>query len=94
MDVQMIKQRFGIIGNSPLLDRAIDIARQVAATDITVLISGESGTGKNFFEDHPSAQCPQAWFIHCRKLRAIPEGTIDSELFGHEKDLLPVHMRP
>ena len=44
MDVQMIKQRFGIIGNSPLLDRAIDIARQVAATDITVLITGESGT--------------------------------------------------
>ena len=49
MDILAIKQRFGIIGNSPFLDRAIDIARQVAPTDITVLVSGESGTGKEFF---------------------------------------------
>ena len=49
MDILSIKQRFGIIGNSALLDRAIDIARQVATTDITVLVSGESGTGKEFF---------------------------------------------
>lgn len=86
MDIQLIKQRFGIIGHSALLDRAIDIARQVAATDITVLINGESGVGKEVF--------PQ--IIHNLSVRkhgpyiavncgAIPEGTIDSELFGHEK---------
>ena len=49
MDIQALKLRFGIIGNSPLLDRAIDIARQVAATDLTVLITGESGVGKEVF---------------------------------------------
>ncbi|MDF1574942.1 MAG: sigma-54 dependent transcriptional regulator [Bacteroidales bacterium] len=86
MDIQQIKQRFAIIGTYPGLDRAIDIARQVAPTDLSVLISGESGTGKEVF--------PQ--IIHSLGVRkhgpyiavncgAIPDGTIDSELFGHEK---------
>lgn len=86
MDVQAIKQRFGIIGNSPLLDRAIDIARQVAPTDITVLITGESGTGKESFPQiihHLSSRKHGPYIaVNCG---AIPEGTIDSELFGHEK---------
>ena len=86
MDVQLIKHRFGIIGNSPLLDRAIDIARQVAATDITVLISGESGTGKEFFPKiiHQLGARKHGAYIAVN-CGAIPEGTIDSELFGHEK---------
>ncbi len=86
MDVQSIKLRFGIIGNSPLLDRAIDIARQVAPTDITVLINGESGSGKEVFPQiihHLSARKHGPYIaVNCG---AIPEGTIDSELFGHEK---------
>ena len=86
MDVLSIKQRFGIIGNSALLDRAIDIARQVAATDITVLISGESGTGKEFFPKiiHQLSSRKHGPYIAVN-CGAIPEGTIDSELFGHEK---------
>jgi len=86
MDVQTIKQRFGLIGNSPLLDRAIDIARQVAATDITVLITGESGTGKEFFPKiiHQLSSRKHGSYIAVN-CGAIPEGTIDSELFGHEK---------
>ena len=86
MDIQSIKHRFGIIGNSPLLDRAIDIARQVAATDITVLISGESGTGKEFFPKiiHQMSARKHGPYIAVN-CGAIPEGTIDSELFGHEK---------
>jgi len=86
MEIQQIKQRFSIIGTYAGLDRAIDIARQVAPTDLSVLISGESGTGKEVF--------PQ--IIHSLGVRkhgpyiavncgAIPDGTIDSELFGHEK---------
>lgn len=86
MDVQDIKQRFGIIGSSPLLNRAIDIARQVAPTDITVLITGESGSGKEVFSHiihHLSARKHGPFIaVNCG---AIPEGTIDSELFGHEK---------
>ena len=86
MDNLAIKQRFGIIGNSPLLARAIDIARQVAPTDITVLISGESGSGKEFFPKiihHLSSRKHGPYIaVNCG---AIPEGTIDSELFGHEK---------
>lgn len=85
-ELQSVKQRFGIIGNNEGLNRAIDIAVQVAPTDLSVLITGESGTGKEVF--------PQV--IHTFSLRkhgpyiavncgAIPEGTIDSELFGHEK---------
>ncbi len=86
MDILSIKQRFGIIGNSILLDRAIDIARQVAATDITVLISGESGTGKEFFPKiiHQLSSRKHGSYIAVN-CGAIPEGTIDSELFGHEK---------
>jgi transcriptional regulator with PAS, ATPase and Fis domain len=86
MDIQNIKQRFGIIGHSPLLDRAIDIARQVAGTDITVLINGESGVGKEVFPQiihNLSARKHGPYIaVNCG---AIPEGTIDSELFGHEK---------
>jgi transcriptional regulator with PAS, ATPase and Fis domain len=86
MDILAIKQRFGIIGTSPLLDRAIDIARQVAATDITVLINGESGTGKEFFPKiiHNLSSRKHGPYIAVN-CGAIPEGTIDSELFGHEK---------
>ncbi len=86
MDVQAIKQRFGIIGTSPLLNRAIDIARQVAPTDMTVLISGESGVGKESFPKiiHQLSAHKHGPYIAVN-CGAIPEGTIDSELFGHEK---------
>jgi len=83
---QQIKQRFGIIGNSNALNRAIDIAVQVAVTDLSVLISGESGTGKEVFpqiiHQHSSRKHGPYIAVNCG---AIPEGTIDSELFGHEK---------
>lgn len=86
MDIISVKQRFGIIGNSPILDRAIDIARQVAPTDLSVLITGESGVGKEIFPQiihHLSARKHGPYIaVNCG---AIPEGTIDSELFGHEK---------
>src|SRR5215204_6408216 len=86
MEIQSIKNRFGIIGNSPALHYALQVAEQVANTDLTVLIMGESGVGKEVF----------AHIIHALSARkhnpfiavncgAIPEGTIDSELFGHEK---------
>lgn len=86
MDIQSIKQRFGIIGHSPRLDRAIDVARQVAPTDITVLITGESGTGKEVFPKiiHQLSARKHGPYIAVN-CGAIPEGTIDSELFGHEK---------
>lgn len=86
MEIQSIKQRFGIIGNSPLLNRAIDIASQVAPTDITVLITGESGTGKEVFPKiiHQLSARKHGPYIAVN-CGAIPEGTIDSELFGHEK---------
>jgi len=86
MTVQEIKNRFRIIGNSPQLDRAIDIARQVAATDLSVLITGESGTGKEVFPQiiHQSSARKHNHYIAVN-CGAIPEGTIDSELFGHEK---------
>ena len=86
MDIQDIKNRFGIIGNSPLLNRAIDIARQVAPTDISVLIQGESGSGKEVFSHiiHQLSTRKHGPFIAVN-CGAIPEGTIDSELFGHEK---------
>ena len=86
MDVQAIKRTFGIIGNDPELDRAIGIAAQVAATDLTVLITGESGTGKDVFpkiiHQNSARKHGQFFAVNCG---AIPEGTIDSELFGHEK---------
>jgi transcriptional regulator with PAS, ATPase and Fis domain len=86
MEVQAIKQRFGIIGNNSLLVRAIDIARQVAPTDLTVLITGESGTGKEVFPQiiHQLSARKHGPYIAVN-CGAIPEGTIDSELFGHEK---------
>ena len=86
MTIQEIKNRFAIIGSSPILDRAIDIAKQVAPTDLTVLITGESGTGKEVFPKiihNLSARKHGPYIaVNCG---AIPEGTIDSELFGHEK---------
>ncbi len=86
MDIQQIKQRFGIIGNYPGLNRAIDIAVQVAGTDLSVLISGESGTGKEVFPQiiHSLSSRKHGPYIAVN-CGAIPEGTIDSELFGHEK---------
>lgn len=86
MDLQSIKQRFGVIGNSPALDRALDIAVQVAATDLTVLITGESGVGKEVFPKiiHGLSSKKHGHYIAVN-CGAIPEGTIDSELFGHEK---------
>jgi len=86
MDIQSIKQRFGIIGNSPQLNRAIDTARQVAPTDLSVLITGESGTGKEAFPQiiHQFSSRKHGKYIPVN-CGAIPEGTIDSELFGHEK---------
>ena len=83
---QEIKQRFNIIGQSSKLDRAIEIALQVAPTDISVLITGESGTGKEampkIIHYHSSRKHENFIAVNCG---AIPEGTIDSELFGHEK---------
>jgi len=86
MDVQEIKQRFGIIGNSPALLHVIEIAVQVAPTDLSVLITGESGTGKESFPQiiHQFSARKHGKYIAVN-CGAIPEGTIDSELFGHEK---------
>jgi len=86
MDVQGIKQRFGIIGNSPALHRAIEVAVQVAPTDLSVLITGESGAGKEIFPQiiHQYSVRKHGKYIAVN-CGAIPEGTIDSELFGHEK---------
>lgn len=85
-EILSIKQRFGIIGQSPLLNRGIEIAVQVAPTDLSVLVTGESGVGKEHFPKiiHAfSARKHGPYFaVNCG---AIPEGTIDSELFGHEK---------
>jgi transcriptional regulator with PAS, ATPase and Fis domain len=85
-ELQSVKQRFGIIGNSPLLNRAIDIAMQVSATDLSVLITGESGVGKETFPQiiHQFSHRKHGPYIAVN-CGAIPEGTIDSELFGHEK---------
>jgi DNA-binding NtrC family response regulator len=86
MDIQSIKNRFGIIGNSPALNHALNTAVQVAATDLTVLINGESGVGKEVFSQiiHALSARKHNPFIAVN-CGAIPEGTIDSELFGHEK---------
>ena len=86
MDVQKIKQRFSIIGTTYSLNRSIDIAVQVAPTDLSVLITGESGTGKEVFPQiiHQYSARKHAPYIAVN-CGAIPEGTIDSELFGHEK---------
>lgn len=86
MELQSIKNRFGIIGNSPVLNHALDVAIQVASTDLTVLIIGESGVGKEVFSNiiHSLSGRKHNPFIAVN-CGAIPEGTIDSELFGHEK---------
>ena len=86
MDQQQIKNRFGIIGNSPALNYALQVAEQVANTDLTVLIYGESGVGKEVFSQiiHALSSRKHNPFIAVN-CGAIPEGTIDSELFGHEK---------
>ncbi|HRI28674.1 MAG TPA: sigma 54-interacting transcriptional regulator, partial [Chitinophagales bacterium] len=89
MDTQAIKQRFGIIGNSSGLNNALSVAMRVAPTDLTVLILGESGVGKEVFSQIIHALSPRKHnsliAVNCG---AIPEGTIDSELFGHEKGSL------
>jgi transcriptional regulator with PAS, ATPase and Fis domain len=86
IDTQPIKQRFGIIGNSLLLDREIEKALLIAPTDLTVLITGESGVGKEVFPQiiHQNSMRKHGSYIAVN-CGAIPEGTIDSELFGHEK---------
>lgn len=86
MDLQSIKNRFGIIGNSPALNLALSVASQVANTDLSVLITGESGVGKEAFSQviHALSSRKHNPFIAVN-CGAIPEGTIDSELFGHEK---------
>ncbi len=86
MDITTVKQRFGIIGRSEAMNRALEIAQRVAPTDLSVLVTGESGVGKEFFPQviHSfSARKHNKYIaVNCG---AIPEGTIDSELFGHEK---------
>ncbi|RQO31383.1 sigma-54-dependent Fis family transcriptional regulator [Taibaiella sp. KBW10] len=86
MDLQSIKNRFGIIGNDPALNYALQVAAQVANTDLSVLIMGESGVGKEIFSQiiHNLSSRKHNPFIAVN-CGAIPEGTIDSELFGHEK---------
>ena len=86
MDIQQVKQRFAIIGNAPELNRAIDVAVQVSPTDLSVLITGESGVGKESFPQiiHQFSHRKHGPYIAVN-CGAIPEGTIDSELFGHEK---------
>jgi len=86
MNIQQIKQRFGIIGNAPLLNRALEVCTQVAPTDISVLVTGESGTGKEIIPQviHQLSSRKHGEYIAVN-CGAIPEGTIDSELFGHEK---------
>ncbi|MES2629372.1 MAG: sigma-54 dependent transcriptional regulator [Bacteroidota bacterium] len=86
MNLQQVKQRFGIIGNATKLNRALEVAVQVAPTDMSVLISGESGTGKEVMPQviHNMSHRKHGQYIAVN-CGAIPEGTIDSELFGHEK---------
>ncbi|HUM51785.1 MAG TPA: sigma-54 dependent transcriptional regulator [Chitinophagales bacterium] len=86
MELQQVKQRFGIIGNSPALNRALEVAVRVAPTNLSILITGESGVGKEVFSQiiHNLSTRKHENFIAVN-CGAIPEGTIDSELFGHEK---------
>lgn len=85
-DMMSLKQRFGIIGNSDAMNRALSVALRVAPTDLSVLVTGESGVGKEFFPQiiHAFSARKHAKYIAVN-CGAIPEGTIDSELFGHEK---------
>lgn len=86
IDIQSVKQRFGIIGRSEVMDRALAVALRVAPTSLSVLVTGESGVGKEFFPQiihaYSSRKHNKYIAVNCG---AIPEGTIDSELFGHEK---------
>lgn len=86
MDIVAVKQRFGIIGASEAMDRALEVTLRVAPTDLSVLVTGESGVGKEFFPQvihaYSSRKHNRYIAVNCG---AIPEGTIDSELFGHEK---------
>ncbi len=86
MDIQQVKQRFGIIGNAPGLNRALEVALKVAPTDISVMVTGESGVGKEtipqVIHNNSTRKHKEYIAVNCG---AIPEGTIDSELFGHEK---------
>ena len=86
VDILSVKQRFGIIGKSDAMDRALAVALRVAATDLSVLVTGESGVGKEFFPQiiHAYSARKHSKYIAVN-CGAIPEGTIDSELFGHEK---------
>ena len=86
MELQSVKQRFGIIGNAPALNRALEVAVRVAPTSLSILITGESGVGKEVFSQiiHNLSTRKHENFIAVN-CGAIPEGTIDSELFGHEK---------
>ena len=85
-ELQKIKQRYNIVGNCDALNHALDVALQVAATDLSVLIVGESGVGKEIIprliHDNSPRKREKYFAINCG---SIPEGTIDSELFGHEK---------
>ncbi len=85
-ELTTVNQRFGIFGTSPLLDRALEVALRVAPTDLSVLVTGESGVGKEFFPQvihaYSARKHNKYIAVNCG---AIPEGTIDSELFGHEK---------
>ncbi len=86
MELQSIKQRFNIIGDDPALNRALDIAVQVASTDLSVLVTGESGVGKEVIPQIIHVNSPRKHNMYIAvNCGAIPEGTIDSELFGHEK---------
>ncbi|MDD2293364.1 MAG: sigma-54 dependent transcriptional regulator [Bacteroidales bacterium] len=86
MDLVQIKQRFDIIGDNPELNRALEIARQVAGTDLSVLVTGESGVGKEVIPQIIHQNSPRKHGVYIAvNCGAIPEGTIDSELFGHEK---------
>ena len=86
MDLTIVKQRFGIIGNNDALNRALEVALRVAPTDLSVLVTGESGVGKEFFPQiiHANSSRKHGNYIAVN-CGAIPDGTIDSELFGHEK---------
>ncbi|MBQ5899278.1 MAG: sigma 54-interacting transcriptional regulator, partial [Alistipes sp.] len=87
IDITTVKQRYGIIGSSDAMNRALSVALRVAPTDLSVLVTGESGVGKEFFpkiihDFSPRKHSNKYIAVNCG---AIPEGTIDSELFGHEK---------